>query len=67
MPDDPQYAILGALTEGLLAREVEMYMRRGYVLSGGIAIGKDGRFHQAVVKRAPLPAGEIRLREPKHK
>lgn len=66
MPDE-QYKILGANTEGLLSREVDMYLTRGYVLAGGVTVGKDGRFHQAVVRRPTAPAGEIRLREPKRK
>jgi hypothetical protein len=65
---DKPYVILGAQTEGLLASEVELYMQRGYQVAGGVSIGRDGRFHQALVKRpAVAPNGEVRLKEPKRR
>ena len=67
MKTDPSYIVLGSQTEGQLATEVSLYLDRGYLLAGGVTVGKDGRFHQAVVKRNIAPVGEIHLREPKRK
>ena len=66
---EPSYRILGAQDEGVLARIVGDYLARGYELAGGATIGRDGRFHQAVVKpcQSDLRPGEVRLREPKQK
>ncbi len=63
---DKPYVILGAQTEGLLSQEVALHMERGYQVAGGVSVGRDGRFHQALVKRpVPTPNGEVRLKEPK--
>ena len=66
--NDKPYVVAAAQSEGLLAAEVELYMGRGYQVAGGIAIGRDGRFHQALVKRPTIaPNGDVRLKEPKRR
>lgn len=68
MPIDRNYIVVSHQDEVRLAAEVSEYIQRGYYPSGGVSVGKDGRFHQAVA-RAPqqTPAGETRLKEPKRK
>lgn len=63
------YKVLSANNEDALAKLVNQYLASGYELSGGPAIGRDGRFHQGVVRSetSDLKPGEVRLREPKHK
>lgn len=66
-PIDRSYVVLGAQTERGLAAEVELYLERGFLLVGGIAVGKDGRFHQSLVRRPGAPSGEIQIRESKRR
>lgn len=62
------YRILSSTSEDALAIEVTQLMRQGYEPRGGVSIGRDGRFHQALVQvRQPDRNGEVRLREPKRK
>lgn len=59
------YVVLGNVSEGQLAKEADLYIARGWRPTGGVAIGKDGRFHQAMI-RPPQPE-EQRFREPAKK
>jgi hypothetical protein len=63
---EKSFDILSHQTESGLAALAACWIDRGYLPAGGVAIGKDGRFHQAVFKRSQQQSGgEVRLKEPK--
>ena len=67
MESDQNYQVVSSMTPGQLASLVDVWIQRGWRPAGGVSVGKDGTFHQAMLRAHMQTVGTINLREPKRK